>query len=224
MNTLNITKKQEILEAFHFRFATKKFDNVKKISREDFHFILEAGRLSPSSFGFEPWKYLVVQNPELREKLSKVSPGAQSQLSTASQFVVILARKDIRFDSDYVRNHLSSVKQMPIEAQKSMLVRFKSFQESDLQLLDNDRALFDWSCRQTYLALGNMMTAAALIGIDSCPMEGFDYGAVTKILEDEGLLENGHLGVSVMAAFGYREADPIRPKTRKEMDQIVDWV
>lgn len=150
--------------------------------------------------------------------------GAQGQLPTASHFVVILARTDVRYDSDYVVEQMTKVKEMPIEIFQNAQVRYKSFQESDLPMLDNTRALYDWSCRQTYIALGNMMTAAALIGIDSCPIEGFDYQAINSILEKEGLLEDGKLRVSVMAAFGYREEDPKRPKTRKELNQIVKWV
>lgn len=217
------TKKQEILDAIQFRHATKKFDASKKISDEDFAFILETGRLSPSSFGLEPWRFLIVQNPELREKLRNVSWGAQGQLPTASHFVVILARKNMRSDSDYVVNHLKTVRKMPDDVLEGFSVRYKDFQESDFHL-DSERAMFDWSCRQTYIALGNMMTSAALIGIDSCPIEGFNHDTVTKVLKDEGLLENGEWGVSVMAAFGYREADPARSKTRKTIDDAVEWV
>jgi nitroreductase len=119
---------------------------------------------------------------------------------------------------------MKNVKKMPEEIFQNVQGRYKSFQESDLPMLDNDRALYDWSCRQTYIALGNMMTAVALIGIYSCPIEGFDYQAVNDILEKRGLLEDGKLRVLVMAAFGYREEAPIRPKTRKKLNQIVKWV
>ncbi|MFL6517533.1 MAG: NAD(P)H-dependent oxidoreductase [Bacillus sp. (in: firmicutes)] len=217
-------KKQEIINAFQFRHATKRFNPEKKISDDDFDFILEAGRLSPSSVGFEPWQFLVIQNQELREKLREVSWGAQGQLPTASHFMLILARTDVRYDSGYVIDHLKNVKNMPEEVIQNAQVRYKSFQETDLPMLDNERALYDWSCRQTYIALANMMTAAALIGIDSCPIEGFDYQAVNKILKKEGLLDDRHLRVSVMAEFGYREAEPHRPKTRKQLDQIVKWI
>jgi nitroreductase len=217
-------KKQEILNAFNFRHATKRFNPDKKISEEDFNFILEAARLSPSSVGFEPWQFLIIQNQQLREKLREVSWGAQGQLLTASHFMVILARTDVRYDSDYVIDHLKNVKQMPEEVIQNAQVRYRSFQENDLPMLDNERALYDWSCRQTYIALGNMMTVAALIGIDSCPIEGFDYQAVNEILKTEGLLDNPHLQVSVMVSFGYREADPHRSKTRKPIDQIVKWI
>ncbi|MED4224664.1 NAD(P)H-dependent oxidoreductase [Neobacillus cucumis] len=217
-------KKQEILDAFQFRHATKRFNPEKKISDNDFQFVLDAGRLSPSSIGLEPWVFLIVQNMTLREKLREVSWGAQGQLSTASHFVVILACTDVRYDSDYVVDQMTKVKKMPIDIFQNAQVRYKSFQESDLPMLDNNRALYDWSCRQTYIALGNMMTTAALIGIDSCPIEGFDYQAVNSILDKEGLLEDGNLRVSVMAAFGYREENPKRPKTRRELNQIVKWV
>ncbi|MEC2164969.1 nitroreductase family protein, partial [Bacillus velezensis] len=79
-------KKQQIIEAYQFRHATKEFDPEKKISESDFEFILETGRLSPSSLGLEPWKFVVVQNPELREKLREFTWGAQKQLPTASHF------------------------------------------------------------------------------------------------------------------------------------------
>jgi nitroreductase len=91
-------------------------------------------------------------------------------------------------------------------------------------MLDSERALLDWSCRQTYIALTNMMTAATLIDIDSCPIEGFDYHAVNEILQHEGLLEDGNWSASVMVAFGYREEEPHRPKTRKTIDEVVQWI
>lgn len=218
-------KREEVLEAFRFRHATKSFDPTKKISDEDFNYILEAGRLSPSSVGYEPWKFVVVQNASLRGKLRDVSWGAQGQLPTASHFVVILARtiKDTKYDSVYVRNQMLQVKKFPEELMGKILERYKTFQEEDLHLLDNERTMLDWAGKQTYIALGNMMTAAALIGIDSCPIEGFNFDEVQRILEEENLLEDGHLAVSVMVAFGYRDKEP-RPKTRKEMKDIVQWI
>ncbi|WHX98189.1 nitroreductase family protein [Neobacillus sp. DY30] len=218
------TRKQEIIDAFHFRYATKRFNAAKKIKEEDFHFILETGRLSPSSIGLEPWRFLIVQNPDLREKIREVSWGAQGQLPTASHFVVILASKNVRYDSEYVIEHLKNVKHFPEEILGGLLERMKSFQEFDLPMLNSERALLDWSCRQTYIALANMMTAAALIGIDSCPIEGFDYQAVNEVLQHEGLLQDENWCASVMVAFGYREEDPHRPKTRKTIDEVVQWV
>ncbi|GAA4719577.1 NAD(P)H-dependent oxidoreductase [Brevibacillus fulvus] len=221
----NEAMKQQVLEAFRFRHATKEFDPDRKVSDEDFQYILEAARLSPSSVGLEPWKFLIIQNHDLREKLRKVSWGAQGQLPTASHFVVILSRtmKDLKFDSDYVQDQLKNVKQMPPEIVERLSGTYKNFQENDFHLLDSDRAMFDWGCKQTYIALANMMTAAALIGIDSCPIEGFDRDLVHQVLEQEGLLQDGSFDVSVMAAFGYRVREP-RPKTRRAMEQIVEWI
>lgn len=217
--------KQEILDAFHFRHATKEFDPDKKISDDDFRFILETGRLSPSSFGFEPWRFVVVQNSELREKIKHTSWGAFSKLPEASHFVIILARTklDTIYNSDYLKDHLLNVSQFPEEHLEKFLERVDEFQRDDFKLLDGDRPLFDWACKQTYVALGNMMTTAALIGIDSCPIEGFNKDKMNQLLDEEGLLEDGHFGISVMVAFGYRAKDP-RPKTRRPFDDVVKWV
>ncbi|NEU64207.1 NAD(P)H-dependent oxidoreductase [Paenibacillus sp. ALJ109b] len=222
MNTMIPVSKEQVISAFQYRHAAKTFDTSKKISEDDFNYILETGRLSPSSIGLEPWKFVVVQNPELRSKLKKVSPGAQGQLDTASHFLVILARTDVRYDSKYVLDQLKNVQNMPEE-----VITFISGALKDVQevrgLLEDERLLYEWSAKQTYIAMGNMMTAAALAGIDSCPIEGFDYAAVDHILEEEGLLEGGNLKASVMVAFGYRSEEPKRAKTRSNMDQMISW-
>lgn len=218
----NIDKKQEILKAYQFRYATKEFDPTKRISDEDFEFILETGRLSPSSIGSEPWKFLVVENEELKQKLKAVSWGAQRQLPTASHFVILLARTDVRYDSDYILDNYKNVQKMPEDILEQMIHGLKTFQE-DFRLLENERYLFDWASKQTYIPLGNMMTAAAQIGIDSCPIEGFNYDQVHDILKNEGFLEDGKFDVSVMVAFGYRIHEPKREKTRRSLDQVVQW-
>jgi nitroreductase len=216
-------KKQEILKAYQFRHACKVFDTNKKISDDDFHFILETGRLSPSSFGLEPWKFVVIQDAALREKLKPVSGGAQGQLPTASQFVIILARRvaGLRYDSDHVIKMMKDIQHMPEEVVQGFSGFYKSFIETELE--DNDRLIFEWACKQTYIALGNMMTAAAHIGIDSCPIEGFDKEKVTSILQNEGILNNNDFGVSCMVAFGYRLEDPQRPKARQNLVDIIEW-
>ncbi|MBH0159586.1 MULTISPECIES: NAD(P)H-dependent oxidoreductase [Fictibacillus] len=218
-------KKQEILEAFQFRHATKEFDPEKKISDEDFEFILETGRLSPSSFGFEPWRFVVIQDPELREQLKPVSWGAQKQLPTASHYVVMLARtaEDMMYDSEYIEHMKKDVKNLPKEAYDAISGFYKTFLESDFKLLGNDRAMVDWAAKQVYIALGNMMTAAAQIGIDSCPIEGFDQEKVQAILEKEGVLQGGNFEVAVMVGFGYRVNEP-RPKVRQDMSDVVKWI
>ncbi|NWG86015.1 MAG: nitroreductase family protein [Hydrogenophilaceae bacterium] len=217
--------KQDILAAFNYRHACKEFDDSKKIGAEDFAFILETGRLSPSSFGMEPWRFVVMQDMALREKLLDVSWGAKKQFPTASHAIAILARKgcDLRYDADYVRHMRLDVHQMPPDLFETKNKFYRQFQESDFKLLDNERALFDWACRQAYIALGNMMTAAAMIGIDSCPIEGFEQAGADRILADAGVMDPKRFGLAVMVAFGYRK-NPQPAKTRQAMDEIVQWV
>jgi len=176
--------------------------------------------------GLEPWKFLVIKNEALKKELRKVSWGAENQLPTASHFVIILARteQDTRYDKDYFEDQMIKVRGFEPDFFKEKVKQYQSFQEKDLELLENERTMFDWACKQTYIALANMMTTAALLGIDSCPIEGFDFKQVQAILNQHNLTEEGRLGISVMAAFGYREKDPSRPKTRRDMSDIVQWV
>ncbi len=103
---------QTIMDAFHFRHATKQFDPQKKVSKEDFETILESGRLSPSSLGLEPWKFVVIQDQALRDELKAHSWGAAKQLDTASHFVLIFARKNVTSRSPYVQHMLRDIKNM----------------------------------------------------------------------------------------------------------------
>ena len=215
-------KKSELLSAFYFRHATKEFDPIKKISDEDFHFILEAGRLSPSSGGNEPWKFIIAQSPTFRQELAPLVSGAIRSLPTSSHFVIILARKGLTHDSSYVIEQQTQVKGMPVEIYRSMKEAYAQFYD-DLHL-DTERALLDWSAKSTYLAMANMMTAAAHIGIDSCPIEGFQLDAVNELLDKKGLLGNGEFGLSAMTAFGYRSKEPGRAKTRRPMEELVQFV
>lgn len=217
--------KNEVLQAFNFRHATKVFDSTKKISDEDFQYILETGRLSPSSFGMEPWKFVVVQEDRVREKLKSISWGATRQLTSASHFVLILARTapDMRYDSEYISYIFQEIMNMPKEVQEVYTGYYKNFQQKEFRLLESDRAMFDWSSKQTYLPLANMMTSAALIGIDSCPMEGFNPADINAVLSEEGLTEDGRFQIAAMVAFGYRQEDP-REKIRRPMESVVQWV
>ncbi|ALC83470.1 MULTISPECIES: NAD(P)H-dependent oxidoreductase [Bacillus] len=223
--TIMTNKKEDILQAYQYRHATKEFDPAKKISEQDFNFILETGRLSPSSFGFEPWKFLVIQNETLRDKLLPVTWGGQKQLPTSSHFVIILSRtpKELLADSKHILRMMKDVQQLPEDVVIGKGGLYHKFLESDFDLLGNERAMFEWGCRQTYIALGNMMTAAAQIGIDSCPMEGFDKGKVEQILVEEGILDTNQFGISCMVAFGFRVKEP-REKTRQTRSQIIQWV
>lgn len=210
--------KQQVLDAFHFRCATRYYDPERKISKEDFDYILELGRLSPSSVGSEPWQFLVVQNPELRQALKPVSWGMEKQLDDASHVVVILANKHMRYDSEDFRANLAR-RGLTEEQMQANMATYQRFQTEHINVLENDRTLFDWASKQTYIALANMMTGAALIGIDSCPIEGFNYAEVNRILAQTGAYDAEKYAVT----FGYRAKD-IRPKSRKPLNEIVHWI
>lgn len=217
--------KDQIMTSCKFRFACKEFDQNKKISDSDFEFILQVARLSPSSFGIEPWKFLVIQGKSIRQKMLGACYGAQNQLKTASHFIVMLARKklDTIYSSKYVDYLQREVKKLPSEELvKDFVDTYHTFQKSN-NLVD-DATLFAWSSKQTYIALGNMMSAAAQIGIDSCAMEGFDRNELEKILEENGLLSRLHFGIACLIAFGYRKNDPPFPKTRNPLQNIVKFV
>jgi nitroreductase len=190
MNQMN----QTIIDAFHFRHATKEFDSTKKISDEDFNTILETGRLSPSSLGLEPWHFVVVQNKELREKLKAYSWGAQKQLDTASHFVLIFARKNVTAHTDYVQHLLRGVKKYEESTIPAVENKFDDFQES-FHIADNERTLYDWASKQTYIALANMMTSAAtgkiyagfgakVVGYDAYPNHSLSFLEYKETVED----------------------------------------
>ncbi|AMQ92686.1 NAD(P)H nitroreductase [Aggregatibacter actinomycetemcomitans] len=218
---MSVTK-QQVLDAFHFRCATRYYDPARKISKEDFDYILELGRLSPSSVGSEPWQFLVIQNPELRQALKPVSWGMATQLDDASHVVVILANKNMRYDSEDFRANLER-RGLTEEQIQTNMVTYQRFQTQHINVLENDRTLFDWASKQTYIALANMMTGAALIGIDNCPIEGFNYAEVNRILAQTGAYNADKYAVSVAVTFGYRAKD-IRPKARKPLNEIVHWI
>lgn len=223
MQIPNISQ-QDILHAFQFRHACKEFDSSQKLSEEDIAFILETARLSPSSFGFEPWHFVVVQNTELRELLKPVAWGAPLKLDTASHFILGLTMKApmTKWGSDHTNRMMTEIKQLPQEAKEVYSQFYKTFQESDFDL-DTDKKLFDWAAKQTYIALANMMSAAALNGIDSCPIEGFHQAKIEPILKEHFAIDTDQYGLSYMVAFGQRKEAPKHPKTRRPIEEIVTW-
>lgn len=220
--------KKDILDAYNFRYACKEFNLDKKISDEDFNFILETARVSPSAIGLEPWGFIVIQNEDLREKLLPYCSGAQSQLKTASHFVIILARtvNALRYDSEYINHILADIKHFPNDVIDGFKNFLKAFQNSSFDNLKDEKAIFSWSSKQTYIPLANMMTAAAQIKIDSCAIEGFNKEKVEEILSEEGILDKDNFGVSCMVAFGYRKNEDKDKaiKLRQPLNEITKWV
>ena len=202
------------LEILKFRHACKIFDESKKISAGEFDFILEAGRLSPSSTGLEQWDFLVVQNKELREKIKAVSWN-QVQITSCSHLVVILAKiKEIKVGSSYIDKMIARRADKNIEA---IAARQKFFLLSNFK--NDDELTFQWSHEQCMIAATNMMNAAASLGIDSCPIEGFDRHALNEILG----LDESEQRVAIVVPFGYR-LNPQPEKYRRQRSEVVTWI
>lgn len=186
------------LENQNWRYATKKFDATKKISTEDLNFLKEAIRLSTSSFGLQLYKVIIVENPELRAKLQPAAWG-QSQITEASHLIVF-ANQTVVNDSDvdaYIKN-ASETRGIPLEA----LTGFGDYMKGAIGPIPADMKTI-WTAKQTYLALGNLLNAAAELKIDVTPMEGFDPKQFNEILGLDAL----NLNAAVIAAVGYRHED-----------------
>ena len=198
----------------NWRYSTKKFDTTKKISAADLNLIKEAIRLSSSSYGLQPYKVLIIENPELRERLKPFAWG-QSQITDASQLIVFANEINIG-DSEidaYIKN-ISETRGIPAEN----LSGYGDFMKSKITPLAQDLKSV-WSSKQTYLALGNLLNAAAELKIDVTPMEGFDATAFNEIL---GLSDKG-LNTSVIATIGYRHEEDVtqhHKKVRKSNEEL----
>jgi nitroreductase len=206
----------QLLSALHWRYATKKFDPTRTIPAETWAALEQSLVLTPSSFGLQPWKFLVIEDPALRARLLPVSWN-QSQTVDASHFVVF-ARRDNLPESDIDRHvaRIAEVTGAPVEklaGLRGMIAGFcgRARQEGWLNA---------WADRQTYIALGNFMTCAAALGIDTCPMEGLDPAQYDTLL---GLSGTGFSTV-VACAAGYRSPDDAystRPKVRFPASEVV---
>ena len=186
------------LESLNWRYATKKFDSQKQISEEDFNTLLEAIRLSPSSYGLQPYHIYIIKDMDLREKLKAASWG-QSQITDASHLIVFA--NNTSFDTDLIDNYLTNVSETR-DIELNNLQPYGDFMKSKLiDLPDNLKET--WTARQTYLALGNLLSAAADLKIDTCPMEGFEAETYNELL---GIKDKG-LNTSVVAAIGYRSEE-----------------
>ena len=219
---------KELYEMFPMRIV-KEYDKNKKVSREDMEKIVELGRYSPSSFRLEPWKFLVIENDAMKEKIRRVSWGINKQASTCSYIVVILSKtaNEMKYNSDFIRNMFKNVLNIPEDKLNARIDRYKRFLEDDFEILEDEGALFGWSSRQSYIALTNMMIKATSMGISSCPIEGFNKSQLECVLSEEGLLAAEEYGVSVMVTFGYEleESDFVYiNRNRRELEDVVQWV
>lgn len=199
------------LSRFDWRFATKQFDATKKITSEDLGEVERAIRFAPTSYGIQPFHVVRVDDPELRKKLRAVSYD-QAQVTDASHFFVFCARLDVAERIDQYFTVLSGGSEEVLEKTKGA----RAMMHGALDALTGDTA-FAWSARQAYLALGFGLAAAAELGVDTCPMEGFNPSEVDKIL---GL--PAHIRSVAYMAVGHRSADPERPKFRFPKSDIIE--
>ncbi len=207
-----------LIENLKWRYATKKFDATRKVSAEDLEKIKEAVQLSASSYGLQLYKILVIEDAATREKLQPASWG-QSQIVDASHLVVFCnySKVDGEHIDEYV-NLKSSTQGIDAESLKGYGDFIKG-KMSDL----SDEQQNNWTARQTYIALGNLLAACAELKVDACPMEGFEPAMYDEIL---GLSEKG-LNAAVIATIGYRSDEDQTQhgkKVRKSMDDLFEMI
>lgn len=204
----------KLLDNLNWRYATKKYDATKKISAENLNTIKEAVRLSASSYGLQLYKVIIVENPEIREQLKAAAYG-QTQITDASQ-IFVFANQTAVDNSDidgYIQN-ISKTRNIPEEA----LSGFGDYMKGAVNPMSDDIKKI-WTAKQTYIALGNLLCAAAELKIDATPMEGFNATAFNEIL---GLDKLG-LNAAVIAAVGYRHDEDETQhytKVRKSQEEL----
>ncbi len=209
-------KKDEILAALKWRYAVKVFDQNKKVSQEDVQTILEAGRLAPSSSGTEPWKFILVENPEIRKQMR--GEKGQPKITDASHLIVIGRRTDALSLAPELIARTGKTQAKTAEE----LSGLKKSVDAGVSKKTTEGTIDGWLAAQTYIPLGIMVMTAALLGVDAGPMEGFDPMKINEILG----LSAKNLSAVTMLALGYRGDDKYAalPKTRRPFDEVVEIV
>lgn len=207
----------EILHSqMNWRYACKKFDPTKKIREADWNILAETLRLAASSYGLQPWRFLVIQDPALRKQLLPLSWG-QTPVTDASHFIVLTYKE--KMDEAHIEKlveHTARARNI----EPASLVGFKNAMIGDLVEGPRSKIISWWAQRQTYIAMGSFLTTAALMEIDSLPMEGIDPDAYDKVL---GLKDSGFKTVAAIAC-GYRSTEDkyqYAKKVRFPIDDVV---
>lgn len=209
-------KEAELIQSLKWRYATKKFDPARKIPDETWKAIEESLVLTPSSYGMQPWKFLVITDPALREQLVSHSWN-QRQIADCSHLVVMLSETRVSAaDVDNLIARIAEIRGTPAEK----LAAYKKIILSDI--VEGPRAQHsgEWAARQVYIALGQLMLAAATLNVDTCPMEGFVPAKYDEILG----LEGTGWTTTVLCPCGYRSIDDQSaklPKVRYDARSII---
>jgi nitroreductase len=210
---------RQLLDALQWRYATKVFDAAKKIPADVWQTLESALVLTPSSYGLQPYKFLVINDPARRAELLPHSWN-QKQVVDASQFVVFTARTKVTdADVNKLIKLTSNVRKIPAES----LNFYRDMMLGDVVNGPRGKIVHEWAARQAYIALGNLMTCAAVLGVDACPMEGLNPAEYDRVL---GLNGSGYATV-VACALGYRAASDkyaSLPKVRYETRELVQQV
>lgn len=204
---VNPISSDTLLHALHWRYATKKFDPAKKIPDADWHALEQALVLSPSSVGLQPWKFIVVTDPAMKARLRPAAHD-QSQVTDCSHFVVLAVRKNL--SEEHVDRHIGRMAEVRGVTAES-LGKFRAMITGNLDKARAEERLDIWQSHQVYIALGQFVASAAVLGVDTCPMEGFEPEKFDEIL---GLKDAGCASV-VCCAAGYRAADDKYATTKK---------
>ena len=208
-----------LIEALQWRYATKKFDPKRRIPQDQWAALEEAMVLAPSSFGLQPWRFVLVETPEIRAQLPALSWG-QTQPVDCSHYVVFAVRKGLTVaDVDRYVDRIAEVR----GATRESLEGYRSFMLGSQKAASEQGRLDDWSSRQVYIALGQAMAAAALLGIDTCPLEGIEPAKYDSLLELE---QDGYSALCGLA-FGYRAEDDKyaqAPKVRFARTDVIKHV
>jgi nitroreductase/dihydropteridine reductase len=187
-----------LIEKLNWRYATKKFDHTKKLSSAQLDGLLKAVHLAPSSGGLQSYKIIVVEDPATRQKLREAANN-QPQITDASQLIILASETDL--NEAYVKNYVDHVAKTR-QIGRENLEGYEQMLNGSVNKLTADQRV-TWSNKQAYIALGVLLTAAADLGIDACPMEGFNGAKFDEIL---GLKEKG-LSTAVIATIGFRAED-----------------
>lgn len=209
---------KKIIEDLNWRYATKKFDPKKKISQQQLDTLLEVLRLTPTSYGLQPFKFLVVENQTIREKLKEKSWG-QSQITDASHLIILSAYIDLH---DYHVDELMQNTTDTRELEPSVLSNYSDFLKGTIAKLEQTKKK-EWNSKQVYIALGYLLQACAQLRIDSIPMEGFDAEGYDEILD----LKSKNLHALVVCPIGFRAEDDSSQhwkKVRKSHDELVEFI
>lgn len=216
MNTLS---QEKLLEQLQWRYAVKKFDPARKISEKDWETLENSLILTPSSYGLQPWKFIVVQDPQVRKSLTPLSWN-QTQVEDCSHFVVFASRKHL--DIAYIDHFIAETARIRA-VPKENLEGYKKMMAGDLLNGPRSKIIPEWATRQTYIALGNLMTCAALLGIDTCPMEGIDPARYDEVLK----LKDSEYFTVVACAVGYRSKDDkysLAKKIRFDKSRLLQYI